>query len=209
MHNLPYHCVWVAKGAATAERGEVHLVADGFGQVRFSPYLCRHKVWRGRTRAASSLTIMNGTPHPTASELSAAHHEAELQAAGVRVTAVRLLIWRTLHDEMTHAFSLADVQDRLYTIDKSTLFRALTLFAEHGLLHAIDDGSGMQKYCVCRCGDHVHHHGHVHLTCVRCHKTWCIEDVEIPSVPVPDDFEVTEREYVVKGICRKCRTGWR
>lgn len=136
-------------------------------------------------------------------------YETELAEAGVRVTAVRLLIWRTLRERMTDAFSLSDVQDILYTIDKSTLFRALTLFAEQGLLHSIDDGSGMQKYCVCRCDGHEYHHNHVHMTCVRCHKTWCIEDVEIPVVPVPDDFEVLERQYVVKGVCRKCRNGWR
>lgn len=136
-------------------------------------------------------------------------YETELSEAGVRITAVRLLIWRTLREKMTDAFSLSDVQDLLYTIDKSTLFRALTLFAERGLLHSIDDGSGMQKYCVCHCGDHDHHHNHVHMTCVRCHKTWCIEDVKIPVVPLPEDFEVLEREYVVKGVCRKCRTSWR
>ena len=143
-------------------------------------------------------------------------YEKELAAAEVRVTAVRLLIWRTLREEIHDAFSLADVQERLYTIDKSTIFRALTLFAEAGLLHSIDDGSGMQKYCVCHCwaesedDEHEHEHrGHVHMTCVKCHKTWCLEDVEIPQVAVPDDFEVTEREYVVKGICKKCRMGWR
>lgn len=159
------------------------------------------------------------------------NYEDELLQAGIRVTAVRLLVWRTLRELHPHpdadaaqrgaAFSLADVQDTLYTVDKSTLFRTLTLFAEQGLLHTIDDGSGMQKYCVCHCTQHeeccehehqhgvVRHRSHVHLSCVKCHKTWCLEDVEIPHVPVPDDFEVTEREYIIKGICKNCRNGWR
>ena len=132
-------------------------------------------------------------------------HESELSAAGIRVTAVRLLVWRTIREQITKAFSLSDVQDRLYTVDKSTIFRALTLFAEHNLLHLIDDGSGMQKYCVCQCPDHDHLHGHVHMTCTVCHKTWCIKDVAIPHVPTPPDFTVTETEYIVKGICAKCR----
>lgn len=136
-------------------------------------------------------------------------YEQDLAAADIRITAVRHLIWRTLREKVTDAFSLTDVQDLLYTIDRSTIFRTLTLFADHNLLHTIDDGSGMQKYCVCHCTDENHHHHHVHLTCIRCHKTWCIEDVEIPHVPVPDDFEVTEREYVVKGICKRCRNSWR
>lgn len=137
------------------------------------------------------------------------HYEEELTTAGIRVTAVRLLVWRTLREKVNNAFSLNDMQNLLSTVDKSTLFRALTLFAEKGLLHHIDDGSGMQKYCVCHCSDHDHHHGHIHLTCTVCHKTWCIEDVEIPHVSVPDDFEIHEAEYIVKGVCRKCRTGWR
>lgn len=137
-------------------------------------------------------------------------YEQELSAAQIRITAVRLLIWRTLREKINDAFSLSDVQDVLYTVDKSTLFRTLTLFSEQGLLHTIDDGSGMQKYCVCRgSADERHHHHHIHLTCTRCHKTWCLEDVEVPHVPVPDDFEVTEREYIVKGVCRHCRTSWR
>lgn len=137
-------------------------------------------------------------------------YEEEIHAAGIRVTAVRLLIWRTIREKISNAFSLSDVQDILFTVDKSTIFRTLTLFADKGLLHLIDDGSGMQKYCVCHCDDHEHHdHGHVHMTCTVCHKTWCIEDVEIPAVPVPEDFEVLEAEYIIKGVCKKCRTGWR
>lgn len=147
--------------------------------------------------------------HVSSNIMTTEHYEQELSSADIRITAVRLLIWRTLREKITDAFSLADVQDLLYTIDKSTIFRTLTLFSEHGLLHTIDDGSGMQKYCVCHCTDSDHHHHHIHLTCIRCHKTWCIEDIEVPVVPVPDDFEVTEREYVVKGICRRCRTSWR
>lgn len=136
-------------------------------------------------------------------------YDSELSNAGIRVTAVRSLIWRTIREKISNAFSLADVQNLLYTVDKSTIFRSLTLFADQGLLHLIDDGSGMQKYCVCHCHDHEHHHGHVHMTCTVCHKTWCIEDVEIPAVPVPEDFEVSEAEYIIKGVCKKCRTGWR
>lgn len=142
-------------------------------------------------------------------------YEQELSEAGIRITAVRLLVWRTLREEMTDAFSLSDVQDKLYTVDKSTIFRTLTLFAECDLLHTIDDGSGMQKYCVCHCGDAAdhddskQHRGHVHISCVKCRKTWCLEEVEIPPVAVPDDFEVMERVYIVKGVCKSCRNGWR
>ena len=130
--------------------------------------------------------------------------EQVLEQAGLRVTAVRVLVWRTLRSQLHDAFSLADLQQALPTVDRSTLFRTLTLFTESHLLHEIDDGSGAQKYCVCQHDDTRHCMGHVHLTCVRCHRTFCLPNVAIPSVPLPEGFTPEETEYVVKGVCSRC-----
>lgn len=132
-------------------------------------------------------------------------YDNDLSSVGIRVTAVRSLIWRTIRDKMKEAFSLADIELALLSVDKSTLFRALVLFTEKGLLHTVNDGSGSSKYCVCHCSDHEHHSGHVHLTCINCHKTWCLEDVPIPAVPIPQNFELQEAEYIVKALCPKCK----
>lgn len=131
--------------------------------------------------------------------------EQALLNAGIRVTAVRLLIWRHVRHHFTDAFSLADLETALPTIDKSTLFRTLTLFTESHLLHDIDDGSGSQKYCVCHLDDTRHCQGHVHLTCRVCHRTFCLPSVLIPRVPLPGGFRAEETEYVVKGICQQCQ----
>ncbi len=130
--------------------------------------------------------------------------EQVLDNAGVRLTAVRLLIWRTVRHQCSDAFSLADLEELLPTVDRSTLFRTLTLLTEAHLLHEIDDGSGSQKYCVCHLDDTRHCHGHVHLTCKKCHRTFCLTNVHIPSVPLPEGFQMEEAEYVVKGICSQC-----
>ena len=130
--------------------------------------------------------------------------EELLVQAGVRVTAVRLMIWRHVRHEFADAFSLADLEGRMPTVDRSTLFRTLTLLTEAHLLHEIDDGQGAQKYCVCHHDDTRHCQGHVHLTCRNCHRTYCLPNVRIPSVPLPQGFQVEETEYVVKGICPRC-----
>ena len=137
--------------------------------------------------------------------------EQTLENAGIRVTAVRLLIWRQVRHGFSDAFSLADLESALPTVDRSTLFRTLTLLTEAHLLHDIDDGSGAQKYCVCHLDDTRHCEGHVHLTCRVCHRTFCLTNVRIPQVPIPDGFEPEEAEYVVKGICSNCkkRGHWR
>jgi Fur family ferric uptake transcriptional regulator len=130
--------------------------------------------------------------------------EQVLQQAGIRVTAVRLMIWRQVRHGFADAFSLADLEAALPTVDRSTLFRTLSLLSEAHLLHDIDDGSGSQKYCVCHHDDTRQCMGHVHLTCRLCHRTYCLPNVRIPQVPLPEGFIAEETEYVVKGICPHC-----
>ena len=151
-----------------------------------------------------------------------------LQHHDVRPTAVRILIWRTLLS-FDYAFALADLEGVLPTVDRSTLFRALTLFAQHDLLHPLDDGSGQQKYCICdadedacHCHECVpmgveadadahaerhHHHAqceHVHLTCVKCGRTYCLKNEQIPQVEVPEGFRILHVQYVIQGVCPRC-----
>ena len=130
--------------------------------------------------------------------------EEILERAGIHLTANRLLIWRAIRHQFADAFSLADLEARLLTIDRSTIFRTLTLFGNAHLLHEIDDGTGTQKYCVCHVDDTRRCLGHVHLTCRICHHTYCLPDVEIPPVPLPEGFQPEEAEYVVKGVCANC-----
>ena len=130
--------------------------------------------------------------------------EQTLRNAGIRITAVRLMIWKQIRHEMEGVFSLYDMEEALPTVDRSTLFRTLTILNDAHLLHNVDDGSGVQKYCVCHHDDTRHCTGHVHLTCRLCHRTVCLTHVKIPPVPLPDGFIPEETEYVVKGICAKC-----
>ncbi len=130
--------------------------------------------------------------------------EQTLKNAGVRVTAVRLLIWRTIGREFHGIFNLADLEEKLPTVDKSTLFRTLNLLSEKHLLDAIDDGSGSQKYCLRSADDPLSGVRHVHFSCRICHQTTCLTNVKLPEVTLPDGFTVENVEYVVKGVCSKC-----
>ena len=62
----------------------------------------------------------------------------------IRPTAIRVLVLRTLL-EMKQAMSVSDLEAQLDTVDKSTIFRTLTLFLSHHLIHGVDDGSGTLK----------------------------------------------------------------
>lgn len=135
-------------------------------------------------------------------------YEAILSEAGIRITAVRLLVLKTVCERMHGgAFSLQDVMQELVTADNSSVFRTLTLFAEHRILRTVNDGSGMQKYCLAL---HTHHDhgrdmGHVHFTCTVCQRTVCLTDIPIPHVSLPEGYEAADTEFIVKGICPRCK----
>lgn len=128
--------------------------------------------------------------------------EKHLEAHGIKPTAVRNLVWEEAMAQ-SETFSLNDMEQRMPHMERSSIFRALKLFSEHHLLHTIDDGTGVQKYCVCRCEDN-HHINHIHFNCRVCGKTYCLEDYAIPVVTMPEGFKMEEAEYVVKGVCPSC-----
>jgi len=128
--------------------------------------------------------------------------EQYLDSHGIRPTAVRILVWDCVSAQ-SETFSLADMEHLMPHMDRSSIFRALRLFAEHHLLPTIDDGTGQQKYCVCRC-KHSSHINHVHFTCLKCGKTYCLEDYTIPIVPLPEGFVMEDAEYIIKGVCERC-----
>ena len=66
----------------------------------------------------------------------------------IQPTAIRILVLRTMM-QAGRSVSLLDLETMLDTVDKSTIFRTLTLFLSHHLIHSIDDGTGSFKYAVC------------------------------------------------------------
>lgn len=106
----------------------------------------------------------------------------KLSLRDIKPTAMRLLILRTMM-EMKRAVSVTDLEDKLDTVDKSTIFRTLTLFLSHHLIHGVDDGSGSLKYAVCEdCCMCTVEDQHMHFYCEQCHKTYCIRSVHAPTV---------------------------
>ena len=136
--------------------------------------------------------------------MEAQKYVTRLEKKGVKPTALRLLILRTMI-EADAAVSLHDLSVRLETVDKSTIFRTLTLFLAHHVIHAIEDGSGSLKYEVCasECECTVNDM-HTHFYCETCHRTFCFKAIHIPEVELPEGFRMTSINYMVKGTCPEC-----
>ena len=102
--------------------------------------------------------------------------------------------------------SLIEIEERLDSVERSSVSRALTLFKKKHLVHSFEDGSGSIKYEVCREQHHSVNDLHVHFRCINCGKTICINDVAIPEVNLPVGYEIHDINYVLSGRCPDCTT---
>ena len=128
----------------------------------------------------------------------------ELKRREIKPTAMRLLILKAMM-EFEEAFCLLDLENYLVTVDKSTIFRTISIFLEKHLIHKIDDGSGSLKYAICKnTANGMQDDSHVHFYCLKCRKTFCLRHVEIPSIALPPHFTLESINFVMKGICANC-----
>ena len=125
---------------------------------------------------------------------------------GVRPTANRIVVVKALADA-ERPLSLSELEYKIMSIDKSGVFRALTLFREHHLVHVIEDGGDGVRYELCHSrNDHEHDDDqHPHFYCERCQQTYCLEGVALPEIRLPEGFEPHTTNYLIKGLCPHCR----
>lgn len=129
----------------------------------------------------------------------------KLEAKGIKPTANRILVLKTLAKE-SNPLSLSNLERLMVSMDKSSIFRALTLFLEHDVVHAFEDGRGILNYELCEEeGKCDHHDGHIHFYCESCQRSFCMEDIHIPSFELPEGFYPHSVSFVIKGECPECR----
>ncbi len=128
-----------------------------------------------------------------------------LELHDIKPTANRIVVVNALM-ECERPMSLSELEYKILTIDKSGIFRTLTLFKEHHLVHVIEDGGEGVRYELCHSHSHEHDDDvHVHFFCEHCHKTFCLDKIKIPLVDLPDGYEMTTVNYVIKGCCPDCK----
>lgn len=128
-----------------------------------------------------------------------------LEEHDIKPTANRIVVAKALASSMNPQ-SLAELERKIVTIDKSNVFRALTLFKEHHLVHTIEGGSDGTKYELCHSHSHEHDDDqHPHFFCEVCQQTYCLEGMKMPALELPEEFEAHTANYIIKGVCPHCR----
>lgn len=128
-----------------------------------------------------------------------------LERKGVKPTPNRVLVLRGMLDA-GHPVSLSELEMILDSVDRSSIFRVLSLFASHHIVHEMEDGSGMMKYEVCSGEDECTLDDmHVHFHCESCGRTYCFKDMHIPEIVLPEGFMMDSVNFMIKGTCPSCK----
>lgn len=131
--------------------------------------------------------------------------EENLLRHKIKPTAMRLLVLEYLLDRET-AVSLTDLYRDFVKSDRTTIYRTLKAFEDNGLVHSIDDGTGIPKYALCEegCMCEIERDLHLHFHCRKCGQTKCLYGYKVPKILLPPNHQAEEANLVVKGVCSQC-----
>lgn len=142
--------------------------------------------------------------------------QAQLHAAGLRVTAVRIAVLAALlsaRNALTHL----ELLSRLPGTDRVTLYRTLESLIEAGLAHKIP---GSDRAVLFGAGTtsntpHATAHQHGHFQCTGCGKVFCLGHSDEKSAlllqlqktlkqSLEPGFRSHDIELTIKGWCAEC-----
>lgn len=134
----------------------------------------------------------------------------KLRAKESKLTTRRELILKVLLENQGKHLSAEDVYNLVKgeeaDVGLATVYRALELFHEFGLIHAIDFGDGRKRYEFGMEEGKDHHHHH--LICTKCGSIIEVnEDLldELENrVHKKHNFTITDHQLKIFGICSQC-----
>jgi len=131
--------------------------------------------------------------------------EEVLKVHNIRPTATRLLMYKFLRQRNV-AVTLNDIESGFDTSERTTLYRTIKTFEKKGLVHQIDDGTGVAKYALDEPDSGIDNSQdlHLHFHCTNCNETICLTDRKIPHISLPEGFVTQDMNLVLKGTCDKC-----
>lgn len=127
-----------------------------------------------------------------------------LEGHDIKPTTNRILVVKELMAS-DRPLSLSELERKILTVDKSGIFRTLILFRDHHLVHVIEGGAEGVKYELCH--SHDHHQDtdlHPHFFCEECQQTFCLDNLELPEIELPEGYDAHSMNLILKGRCPSC-----
>jgi Fur family ferric uptake transcriptional regulator len=129
--------------------------------------------------------------------------KSRLNEAGFRSGAARRQVIELLAGEHC-AVTALEIDRRLPSVGRATVYRTLEQLEELGLVYRVDVGGETAAYERNDPGEHHHH-----MVCVRCGRLVPFEDPSleraIHRVGERAEFEVTSHDVLLRGVCPRCQ----
>lgn len=129
-----------------------------------------------------------------------------LGGAGYLVTAPRRVVAGLVAERDDHFTAdglLDEARRERLGVCRATVFRALRLFEELGLVERLDLPNGEHAYVVCR---PAHHH---HVICTRCGRSAEVAELGLDGlarqVDAQTGYEIDSHRIELYGLCPSCR----
>lgn len=125
----------------------------------------------------------------------------QLKKTSTRITVLQILKARN------SAISQPDLEAMLgKDVDRVTLYRTLSTFEEKGIIHKVLNLNGTANYALCSsdCKEHEHHDEHLHFNCTNCLNVYCLDELKIPAINLPNGYVSKSVNLIVYGLCKSC-----
>jgi Fur family ferric uptake transcriptional regulator len=134
-----------------------------------------------------------------------------LKEHGLSITTPRLVILEIF----LHTSHILDSAELMYlckeNVNRVTLYRTLHLFYQHHLILKVPSTNGITKYLYRGLQEHKRDgkivytpERKIHLICQDCGRIISLEDVRLPPIHLPKNFEPNFMDLIVNGKCRYC-----
>jgi Fe2+ or Zn2+ uptake regulation protein len=129
-----------------------------------------------------------------------------LDLAGYRLTGPRRVVASLISAHGGHFTAselAAAARERRLGVSRATLFRALDLLTELGVVERLDLPTGEHAYVPCA---RAHHH---HLVCSRCGRAADVEDAGVAEAVAEmarrSGYRIDSHRLELFGLCRHCQ----
>ena len=103
--------------------------------------------------------------------------------------------------------ALKTIKSSIENIDRVTLFRILSVFEDHHIIHSIHLDNGDRLYALCNpecsSSEKKHTHDHIHFQCKDCKEVMCLPIDNKPAISIPN-YIIDEVSINASGTCLNC-----
>jgi Fur family ferric uptake transcriptional regulator len=127
-----------------------------------------------------------------------------LQQAGLRVTGIRVRVYRLLAASQK-PLSHREAVDALPWLDRVSVFRNLVSLVEGGLARRLELGDHTWRFEMTRRGDLASRHAH--FSCTHCGDVACLDDLRVEAgedATTRFGASLMDADVLLRGVCPSC-----